>query len=59
MAKINTISILRERCHPLTPWVMSDLFNLVLEKEELEQDNTAALIWEAIEITKSLKINPD
>jgi len=41
---------------------MSDLCNLVLEKEDLEVDklvNTVALIWEAIEITRLLKINQD
>ena len=41
---------------------MSDLCNLVLEKEDPEVDklvNTVALIWEAIEITRLLKINQD
>lgn len=33
--------------------------NQVLEKEELEVDNTAVLIWEVIEIIKLLKINQD
>ena len=42
--------------------LMVDLCNLVLEKEDPEVDklvNTAALIWEAIEITRVFKINQD
>ena len=40
---------------------MSDLCNLVLEKEDPEVGKlvTVALIWEAIEITRLLKINQD
>ena len=57
--KINTISILKEKCHPLIPWEMLDLFNQALEKEKLEWVNIAAHIWEATEIIKLYKINLD
>tara|TARA_B110000285_G_C15098202_1_gene603384 strand:+ start:1452 stop:1583 length:132 start_codon:yes stop_codon:yes gene_type:complete len=42
--------------------LMVDLYNQVLEKEDREVVklvSTAALIWEAIEITRVFKINQD